>query len=111
MRPRCCGSRSSCWKRRRTTRSSTSFSKGGMRPTSGYNSREDEAKAEIGVTSISRRAANATIVIFLATIVVVALIDLPRGALSGASSHLRADENLRQSLRAIETGLEEESRF
>lgn len=73
-----------------------------------YPSREEEAKAEIGVTVVSRRLAVAMVALFLLTILAVPLIDQAMGGWR-AWRVLGQEEGIQKRLRDVETGLEEQS--
>lgn len=73
-----------------------------------YSSREEEAKAEIGVTAISRRAAIGALVIFLGTIIAVPLIDQTKGGWR-VWRVLASNQPLRQRLHEFETALDDDS--
>src|SRR5690242_17995550 len=75
-----------------------------------YPSREDQAKAEIGVTRISRGAAICAMVIFLVTIVAVSVID-QAAAKFQSWRMLGAGGDLKQTLHEFENTLEDESAF
>src|SRR5215218_6848713 len=67
------------------------------------DSREDQAKAEIGVTAVSRGVAVGAVVVFLLTIIAVPLVD------QSVSRHRNWPGFSGASLRRLETSLEEES--
>jgi alginate O-acetyltransferase complex protein AlgJ len=69
--------------------------------------REAEAKAEVGVTAISRRAAGCFIAIFLGTIIAVPVIDQVAGGYK-AWRNLAGGGDMRRSLRNVESALEEQ---
>src|SRR4051812_56140 len=73
-----------------------------------YDSREAQAKAEVGVTRISRAAAICALIIFLATIFAVPVIDQLAGGWR-VWRQLRAGGEMRQRLHGIETALEDGS--
>jgi len=73
-----------------------------------YISREEQAKAEIGVTDISLRAAIVVTVLFLTTLLAVLAIDQFTGGWRSWQI-LAGKENLRQWLRDFETVLEDSS--
>jgi alginate O-acetyltransferase complex protein AlgJ len=73
-----------------------------------YPSREEQAKAEIGVTAISRRAAIVLVALFLLTVVAVPLIDQAMGAWR-AWKVLAEGDRIQKRLRDVETTLEEQS--
>ncbi len=73
-----------------------------------YSSREEEAKAEIGVTAISRGAAIGAVVVFLITIIAIPLIDQAKGGWR-VWRVLASDQPVRQRLHEFETALEDDS--
>jgi alginate O-acetyltransferase complex protein AlgJ len=73
-----------------------------------YPTREAQAKAEIGVTAISRRAAIGVMIAFLITIVAVPLIDQFKGGWR-IWPVLASPQPLRQRLHAFETTLDDQS--
>lgn len=79
-----------------------------MRSQSTSISREEQAKAEIGVTAISRRAALSTALAFLATVVSVPLIDQASGG-HKLWRRLFAGGDAGQAMRQVEAALEDES--
>jgi alginate O-acetyltransferase complex protein AlgJ len=79
-----------------------------MPPTHRYNSREAEAKAEIGHTMISRATAWSAAFLFLVTIITVPLAD-QFATRFRAWTALRAPSDLRHKLQAFESVLEDDS--
>jgi len=73
-----------------------------------YPSREEQAKAEIGVTTISRPAAISAIAVFLITIIAVPLIDQTNGGWRKWRV-LASNQPLRQRLHEFETALDDDS--
>lgn len=73
-----------------------------------YSSREAQAKAEIGVTTISRAAAITAIALFLITIIAVPLIDETKGGWR-TWRVLASNAPLRQRLHEFETALDDDS--
>ncbi|HEY7120247.1 MAG TPA: hypothetical protein VH475_26905 [Tepidisphaeraceae bacterium] len=73
-----------------------------------YSSREDQAKAEVGVTAISRARAFAAVSIFLTTIFGVFLVDQLAGAVRDWRLLARV-RDLRYSLHAFESAVEDDS--
>src|SRR5689334_5505498 len=74
-----------------------------------YASREEQAKAEIGVTAVSRPAAVFATVLFVVTIVAVPLVDQASSRFR-AWRALRLGGDARQTLREFESALEDDSR-
>jgi alginate O-acetyltransferase complex protein AlgJ len=73
-----------------------------------YDSREDQAKAEIGVTAIARPLAIFATVLFLLTIVTVLIVDQSAGGWRVWRT-LRGTTPLRERLHAFETTLKDRS--
>ncbi|MDB5322799.1 MAG: hypothetical protein JWN40_4430 [Phycisphaerales bacterium] len=73
-----------------------------------YESREEQAKAEVGVTAISRPLAISTVLVFLATVIAVPMIDQLAGGWR-AWRRLAAGGELRQRQHGFEIALEEGS--
>jgi alginate O-acetyltransferase complex protein AlgJ len=73
-----------------------------------YESREEQAKAEVGVTAIARPVAICAVVMFLASVIVAPMIDqLARGWRTWQV--LAGSAEIRQRLRGFESALEDES--
>lgn len=72
-----------------------------------YDSREEQAKAEVGVTTMTRAAAICAVIVFLATIIAVPVIDQLAGGWR-AWRQVNSAGSLRQ-LHGVETALEERS--
>ena len=79
-----------------------------MEPATQYDSREAQAKAEVGVTGISRAAAMCAVIAFLMTIVAVPVVDQMAGGW-GVWRQFSAGGDLRQRLRGFEKALEDGS--
>jgi hypothetical protein len=74
-----------------------------------YDSREAQAKAEVGVTVISRAAAMCALIVFLLTIIAVPAIDQLAGGWRTWGQLRFGGGDVRQRLRGFETALEDGS--
>jgi alginate O-acetyltransferase complex protein AlgJ len=79
-----------------------------MNPRAEYFSREDQAKAEIGVTAISRTVAGCAVFLFLVTVVSVLIVDQCWGGWR-VWRLLGSDGNVRERLHGFEHALEDGS--